>query len=225
MACTFISLLLFFSALFAVVRGAPLPASQPQQRDDDAPARVPYVFPPPGTDPIADAIRARRTNGTLLALDGALLNAPLYAQAWNDLFTVVRENNTIPGTMRELIILRTAVVNNAAYEWFEHEPVARMEGLTTEQLRVIRFAPVEGTITANDKAVLGDELAAALEFTDVIGKAVHVPTSVYNNLARFLNTQQIVEAVGTAGSYALVSRFTVALDVDGKMSAPVPVPM
>ncbi|KAF8139232.1 hypothetical protein K438DRAFT_1785881 [Mycena galopus ATCC 62051] len=46
------------------------------KRDDNLPARVPYVFPPPGTDPIADAIPTRRTNGLLLDLDGVLLNAP-----------------------------------------------------------------------------------------------------------------------------------------------------
>ncbi|KAF8212871.1 hypothetical protein K438DRAFT_1957457 [Mycena galopus ATCC 62051] len=46
------------------------------KRDDNLPARVPYVFPPPGTDPIADAISTRRTNGLLLDLDGVLLNAP-----------------------------------------------------------------------------------------------------------------------------------------------------
>lgn len=42
------------------------------RRDDDLPARVPYVFPPPGTNAISDAIRARRANGTLLDLDGVL---------------------------------------------------------------------------------------------------------------------------------------------------------
>ena len=62
-------------------------------RDDNLPARVPYVFPSPGADPVsftlrvpatrttqanlprtkvADALRSRRVNGTLLDLDGVL---------------------------------------------------------------------------------------------------------------------------------------------------------
>ncbi|KAJ6560410.1 4-carboxymuconolactone decarboxylase, partial [Mycena capillaripes] len=185
------------------------------------PARVPYVFPPPGTDPIADAIRA---NGTLLALDGALLNSPLVAQGWNQMFTVIRENLTIPGEMRELFILRTAVLNNAAYQWGQHEPVGRAEGLTTRQLRVLRFAP-EGILSLTDQKALGDSLTAAVAFADAITTSVHVPTHIYNNLARFLSPQQMVEAVATAGSYAFVSRFTVALNVDGRMNEEVPIPV
>ncbi|KAJ7498475.1 4-carboxymuconolactone decarboxylase [Mycena latifolia] len=214
-------LFLLFATLFTIVAGSAV--AEVQRRDENLPARVPYVFPAPGTDPIADAIRARRVNGTLLALDGALLNSELVAQGWNQFFTVIRENLTIPGEMRELFILRTAVLNNAAYQWGQHESVGRAEGLTTHQLKVIRFAP-EGACSLADQKILGDSLAAALDFADAIAN-VHVPTHIYNNLAKFLSTAQMVEAVATAGSYAFVSRFTVALNVDGRMNEDVPVPM
>ncbi|KAJ7098722.1 4-carboxymuconolactone decarboxylase [Mycena belliarum] len=210
-----------FAAVFAVASGSAFAEVQP--RDENLPARVPYVFPRPGTNQIADDIRSRRENGTLLALDGALLNAPLVAQGWNQLFTVIRENLTIPADMRELFILRTAVINNAAYQWGQHESVGRAEGLTTRQLRVLRFAP-EGACSFADQKILGDRLAAALDFADAIGTSVRVPTHVYKNLARFLSPQQMVEAAATAGGYAFVSRFTVSLNVDGKMNAEVPVP-
>ncbi|KAJ7682291.1 AhpD-like protein [Mycena polygramma] len=126
--------------------------------------------------------------------------------------------------MRELFILRTAVLNGAAYQWGQHESVGRAEGLTTRQLKVLRFAP-EGVVTLADKRVLGDSLAAALAFADAITTSVRVPTHIYNNLARFLSPQQMVEAVSTAGSYAFVSRFTVALNVDDRMNEEVPVPV
>jgi alkylhydroperoxidase family enzyme len=76
-----------------------------------------------------------------------------------------------------------------------------------------------------DQKILGDSLTAALAFADAITKSVHVPDHIYNNLARFLNTQQMVEAVSTAGSYAFVSRFTVALNVDDRMNEAVPIPV
>lgn len=193
------------------------------KRDDDLPARVPYIFPAPGTDPIADKIRSRRTNGTLLDLDGVLLNARLVASGWDGFFSVIRDNNTLPATMRELFILRIAVLNNASYEWIQHEPVGRSAGLTTEQLRVIRLtSPFSNERRIRD--VLGDQLAAALTFTDWITKSVRVPDNVFNNLRRFLSDQQIVEATATTGGYNLVSRFVVALNVDGKMDVPVPIP-
>ncbi|KAK7062150.1 putative glycosidase C21B10.07 [Favolaschia claudopus] len=222
MAFTRFSLLVpcIVSILLGLARGS---AVDVQRRDQFLPARVPYVLPAPGTDPIADAIRERRGNGTLLALDGALLNAPLVAQGWNQFFTVIRENLTIPGDMRELFILRTAALNKAAYQWGQHESVGRAEGLTTRQLQILRLTP-PGVLTHTEQKILGDKLAAAVAFADAITTSVHVPDHVYHNLARFLSNKQMVEAVSTAGSYAFVSRFTVALNVDGLMNALVPVP-
>ncbi|GLB37113.1 hypothetical protein LshimejAT787_0401640 [Lyophyllum shimeji] len=194
-----------------------------EKRDDNFPARVPYVFPAPGTDPIADAIRARRANGTLLALDGVLLNAPLVASTWNSLFGVIRNNTTLPGNMRELIILRIAALNEASYEWLQHEPVGRSEGLTTAQLRVVRLTPAfnEGAGVTN---TLGASLAAMMTFTDWSTKTAKVPDRVFANLQKVLNNQQLVEAAATVGGYNFVSRFLLALDVDGKNNAPVPIP-
>ncbi|KAG6809196.1 hypothetical protein H0H92_001195 [Tricholoma furcatifolium] len=65
------SVLLLLYATASLSSPLELPSAL-EKRDDYFPARVPYVFPPPGTDPIADAIRARRENGTLLALDSVL---------------------------------------------------------------------------------------------------------------------------------------------------------
>ncbi|KAJ7600955.1 4-carboxymuconolactone decarboxylase [Mycena floridula] len=193
-------------------------------RDDNLPARVPYVFPAPGTSAIADAIASRRVNGTLLDLDGALLNAPLVAQGWNDFFSIIRDNNSLPAPMRELIILRTAVLNKASYQWLEHESVGRAAGLTTDQLLLVRFVPAFFDVSALN-STLGESLAAAMAFTDAITESVHVPDAIFNNLAKFLNDTQMVEAVATAGGYNFVSRFVVALNVDGKMAVPVPIPV
>ncbi|KAF9461289.1 4-carboxymuconolactone decarboxylase [Collybia nuda] len=212
-----------FLSLIATSLGVTLPLPELASRDDNLPARVPYVFPAPGTNAIADAIRARRTDGVLLALDGALLNAPLVASAWNDIFTVIRNNNTIPGTMRELFILRIAVLNDASYEWIQHESVGRAEGLTTKQLIAIRRTPA--FVESKDLAdTLGPSLAAAMAFADWITKSVHVPDRIFANLQKHLNDQQLVEATATTGGYNFVSRFVVALDVDGKMNVPVPIP-
>ncbi|KAF5370812.1 hypothetical protein D9758_001862 [Tetrapyrgos nigripes] len=218
-----LSFFAIFAGLIYISLGTTIPSPQAVKRDDNLPARVPYVFPEPGTDPIADHIRQRRTNGTLLDLDGVLLNAPLFAQAWDGLFGVIRDNSTLPPTMRELFILRVAVLNNASYEWLQHEPVGRAAGLTTEQLLVIRLA-APFLPDMNVTSIMGPDLTAALLFTDWMTKSVHVPDEVFNGLRQFLNDSQVVEAVGTAGGYNLVSRFVVSLNVDDKMDVEVPIP-
>ncbi|KAI0374144.1 4-carboxymuconolactone decarboxylase [Pilatotrama ljubarskyi] len=195
----------------------------PTKRDDNLPARVPYVFPAPGTNPVADALRARRPNGTLLDLDGVLLQDDSLASGWNALASVVRDNNSVPAPMRELFILRTGVLNNAAYVWLQHESVGREAGLTLEQLREIRLTPAFlSPLTPHTS--LTPELSAAMLLTDFMTNAVKVPQPVFDGLHKFLNDKQMVDAVGTVGTYNLVSRFVVALDVDSKMDVPVPIP-
>ncbi|TBU40798.1 4-carboxymuconolactone decarboxylase [Dichomitus squalens] len=193
------------------------------KRDDNLPARVPYVFPPPGTDAVANAIRQRRVNGTLLDLDGVLLQDEGVASSWNDFFGVIRDNNSLPATMRELFILRTGVLNNAAYVWLQHEPVGASVGLTLNQLREIRLTPAFASAHTPNTS-LTPELNAAMVFADFMTKSVQVPQTVFNSLHKFLNDKQMVDAVATVGGYNLVSRFVVALDVDSKVGVPVPIP-
>ncbi|TFY82175.1 hypothetical protein EWM64_g1827 [Hericium alpestre] len=200
-------------------------------RDDNLPARVPYVFPALGTNQIADAIRARRDNGTLLDLDGALLNAPLIAQSWNDIAGVVRDNNTIPADMRELMILRTAVLSNSAYIWLQHESVGRAAGLTTNDLLTLRMAPpmvglgaINSSAARTLNSTLSPALGAAVDFADCSTQTVRISQAVYDRLHKLLTHKQMVEAMITVGFYNLVSRFVVGLNVDDKMNVPVPIP-
>lgn len=67
-------------------------------------------------------------------------------------------------------------------------------------------------------------LAAAMNFADYVTVSVHVPDGVFNALKGFLNDTQLVEATATTGSYNLVTRFTVALNIDGKANVTVPTP-
>ncbi|KAI0313896.1 AhpD-like protein [Amylostereum chailletii] len=208
------------------------------RRDDDLPARVPYVFPEPGTDALADSIRAHRPNNTLLDLDGVLLNSEPLAAAWDQTAVVIRQKNPLPGDMRELLyraihtdilqILRTAVVNSAAYQWIQHESPGREAGLTTAQLRTIRFTPTFSSLakTKPTNATLTPALAAALDFADWTASSVYVPDDVYDGLktAANLTDVQMIYASATAGFYAFVSRFTVGLDMDSKMRVAVPIP-
>lgn len=105
----------------------------------------------------------------------------------------------------------------------QHESVGRAEGLTTEQLLAIRFAPAYSHTDELTKT-LGLELVAAMSFTDWITKAIRVPDQVFDEMKKFLNNEQLVEITATAGCYNFVSRFVVALNVDAKADVPVPIP-
>ncbi|KAG7548941.1 hypothetical protein FFLO_03146 [Filobasidium floriforme] len=214
--------------------------------------RVPYRYPAPSTDAVADRIRARRGARGLTPLDGMLLNAPNVADGWNTFVGGLRTRTSLRDDLRELMILRVAACNNAAFEWIHHEHVARKAGLSYEQLAVIGHVAAPSSSNDTDASqpdqARGEKLStlqtAALDFADASTRHVHIPTSIFETFKEHLSSelqrseertkdinggevtaeQQIVEAAAVVGGYNLVSRFLVALDVDDKAELFVPIP-
>ncbi|WP_069812451.1 carboxymuconolactone decarboxylase family protein [Streptomyces sp. TP-A0874] len=164
-------------------------------------ARLDYVV---DNSEVAERIRQRR-GGRLTPLDGMLLHSPPIADGWNQLLGAVRTATTVPAGIRELAILRVAELNGAAYEWNAHEPVARKAGMTAEQVGALRRGA--------DRSALTAEQRAALDYTDAMTSEVSVPQGVFDRLAEHFDPRQIVELTATVGTYNLVSRFLVALEV------------
>ncbi|THH04182.1 hypothetical protein EW145_g5716 [Phellinidium pouzarii] len=191
--------------------------------------RIPYVFPPRAESEIADKIRLRRKDEELTDLDGMILNAPKIAEGYDMLLKAIRTLNSLPDDVRELIILRVAALNSAAYEWIQHEPLATKAGLNSAQLAMIRdVSTVPASARAlnapsNSIAGFSDIQAAALEYTDYMTRSVAVPQDVFDSLrANLENDQQVFEATATVATYNMVSRMLMALDVADKASEEVP---
>ncbi|KAJ6475251.1 Alpha/Beta hydrolase protein [Mycena vitilis] len=191
---------------------------------------IPGRFPPPGASPIADRIRERRGARGLTPLDGALLHVPPVAEGWNSLLGAIRTKGALPGDVRELMILRVAARNHAAFEWIHHEHVARTHGLDTTQLWAIR-----DTSALPPPSILSPLQAAALAFADHSTAAVRVPADVTSTLQEQLKLlaaadkldadDLLVEAAAVVASYNMVSRFLMSVDVAGMSDDPVPWPV
>ena len=156
--------------------------------------------------PTAELIRARR-GGELSALDRLLLHSPPVAEGWNALLGALRSRTTLPADLRELVVLRVAVLNGAEFEWVSHEPIARRAGLVDLQLRVLR------TPEACCEPVWSPAQSAVLAFTDALTRQVAVSDEVFAAVREHLDDRQVVELTALVGGYAMVSRFLVALGV------------
>ena len=132
--------------------------------------------------------------------------------------------------------MRVAAHNYAAYEWIHHEHVGRDAGLTTVQLWVIRDISKHAP-SPSSPGSLSSLQAAALAFADASTKDIKVSNEVFDSLAsefkKFLANETdieskvqelLVETTAVVGTYNMVSRFLVALDVGGKSDEPVPWP-
>ena len=156
-----------------------------------------------GDGEIAARIRTRR-GGALHPLDEMLLHSPAIADGWNSLLGAVRERIALDAAVRELVVLRIAVLNNAGYEWDAHEPVARRAGITDVQLRALR---------TGDRTTFDAVQRAALDYTDAMTTTVEVPDATFEALRPHFDEAGIVELTAVAAAYNMVSRFLEALEI------------
>lgn len=63
---------------------------------------------------------------------------------WEKLLTAVRNRTSIPADLRELGILRMAVLNRATFEFDAHMPDAVKAGISPEKIDAVHLWPVAG---------------------------------------------------------------------------------
>jgi len=168
-------------------------------------ARIPYApVERPDIAPVAQRIQAER-GGKLLNLYRMLLHSPPVADGWRAFLTSIRQQCSLPGRIRELAIMRVAVVNRAEYEYEAHRPFALKEGFTEAQLLALRGERLDA---------FDERERAVVEYADSMTRAVQVPEPVFAAVRGHFNERELVELTATVAAYNLVSRFLEALQID-----------
>lgn len=164
----------------------------------------------PGTRPELAEIEAGilKERGRISPLYQTLLNSSAIAQGWESLLTAVRNKNSIAPSLREMIILRVAILNRAEYEFDAHVPHAVKAGLTTEQIDGLRVATYEQLPLIYSPLEL-----AVMRLTEVMTRDIQVPDEVFDPVKEHFNDQGILEVVTTIAAYNMVSRLLNALHV------------
>lgn len=170
--------------------------------------RVPLVVP--GTDPALAQIEQRilAQRGRVSLLYQVLLNSAPVASGWEQLLTAVRNQTLVPPDLRELMILRVAVLNQADFEFDAHVPHARQAGVDDARLAAVRQADV-----ADVADVFSPVERLVLELTDAMTRDVQVPDALMQRVRAQFDARVTVEVVTTIAAYNMVSRLLVALHV------------
>lgn len=159
----------------------------------------------PGVDAeLLRTIKARR-GGTLLNLDRQLLHSAPLARGWNACMGAIRGETALAGGLRELVILRVALLNRAPYEFAQHAPVALAEGATQAQLDALDAWQASALFDARSRAVLA--------YCDAMTLQVQVPQPLFDALRAHLDERETVELTATIAAYNMVSRFLEALQI------------
>ena len=167
--------------------------------------RVPLVQP--GTRPELAEIESRilGERGRVSVLYQALLNSGPIASGWERMLTAVRNQTGVPADLRELMILRVAVLNGAAFEFDAHVPHAERAGVSAEKIAAVRATPLSALFSPLERLVL--------ELTDAMTRDIVVPDALIERLRRHFDPKGMVETVATVAAYNMVSRLLVALQI------------
>ena len=167
-------------------------------------ARSPYAdLNNPEAKPLVERIVAER--GGVLHLYQMLLQSPPVASGWLNFLTAIRQKSSLPAALRELVIMRVAVINGAPYEAEQHAPIALREGVSQAQLDDLNAWESSDKFDPTQRAVLG--------YTDAMTKGIQVPDAVFAALRAVFTDRLIVELTATVGAYNMVSRFLEALQI------------
>lgn len=167
-------------------------------------ARVAY----PDSDKLPELvaqIKSERT-GRLPNLYRLLLNSPTVAAGWLHFGTAIRYQSKLDGHSRELAICLVARLTRSEYEWHSHEPLARAEGVSAEQLQALDDWRASNRFDPREQAILA--------YAEQMTEGLTVDDATFSAVRNQLDDQEIVELTATVAFYNLVSRFLIALQVD-----------
>ncbi len=156
--------------------------------------------------PLAAKFREGR-RGRLLGLYRVLLHNPKLADSWYQHMNAVRWQTALDGRLREIVIIRVAILNNAAYALKQHVPkLAAAEGLSAEECRCLHRWQAASTFSGRERA--------ALAFTDTVTKNCQASDAVISDLRTYFNEAEIVDLAVMVGTYNMHTRVTNALALD-----------
>ena len=167
-------------------------------------ARIPYADCSSGAaGTLAERIVAER--GSVLHLYQMLMHSTPVAEGWLNYLTAIRHKTSLPGAMRELIIMRVALLNNAPYEADQHAPIALKEGVSQAKL--------DALADWNACPLFDGQERAVLSYTDAMTRQIQVPDEVFAAISALYAPPQLVEITATIAAYNMVSRFLEALQI------------
>jgi len=155
---------------------------------------------------IVAKIRGAR-GGRLLHFYRALLHSPALAAAWLDFNNVVRWQTALGDRVRELVIMRVAVLNGVDYVFDIHKAqYAGPAGVTPAQVEALRDWRRSGLFGAAESALLA--------YTDVMTRDVTVADDVFKPLQQHYGERDVVEITVLVAAYNMHTRLLKALDID-----------
>ena len=141
---------------------------------------------------------------------GTFAHHPALTRAFFTFNGHVLSASTLSPRDRELLVLRVAHLRDCAYEWAQHEILARDAGLTSEEIARVAAGPDAPGWSPRDRALV--------RAVDELVRDARVSDPTWEELVGVLDRRQLMDVVFTVGAYEVLAMalrsFGVELDVD-----------
>jgi alkylhydroperoxidase family enzyme len=139
----------------------------------------------------------RRADGTDLNIFATLAHHPRLLKRWSAFGGTLLFRGELPPRHRELLILRTAWLCKAEYEWGQHVLIGRDAGITEDEIELIPEKEISGEWGSRDQALLraADELHESSMISD----------ATWEVLAGEYDHRQLIEVCMVVGQYHMVA--------------------
>jgi alkylhydroperoxidase family enzyme len=158
-----------------------------------------HQLPYPPADQLPADVAKRQRERPPINLYRVMVNAPQVLIPWTDCVQAVYDS-TIPARLREIAIVRQAARAKAGYELHQHTFIALANGLSEEEVRVLKNpAPVTSlSETENLVCAMSDQLEQSADLDD----------ETYERARSVFEPREFVEVITVISFYCAVARFT-----------------
>jgi len=174
----------------------PALATQPKSPRLNQP-RVPALKESEWSEEQRKLVAAHTDTRPLLNLYATMLNHPVLYTPRLKFGSYLQRDSLLPPKTRELLIMRTAVLTGAEYEWGHHAEPAQKAGLSDEEIRRIKSGP--------DAPGWSEEHAALLRAADELRREAFVSDRTWATLAKYYDTKRLIEIIYTSGGYTMTA--------------------
>ena len=136
-------------------------------------------------------------NGEVFNIFKVLAHHPQLVKRWTPFAGHILSKQTLPFRDRELLILRIGWLNQAEYEFAQHELIAKRGGVGDDDITKLKEGPTAKGWSEHE--------AALLQVADDLHENSVVSDETWATLSKTYSTEQLMDAVFTVGQYNLVS--------------------
>jgi 4-carboxymuconolactone decarboxylase len=160
--------------------------------------RVPPLHPKDWT-PEQRKLIASHTDTTqpVLNLYATMLHHPTMYLSRLKFGSYLQRDSLLPAKTRELVIMRTAWLTRAEYEWGHHVEPAQKAGFSDAEIQRIAVGP--------DAPGWSEEHAAVLRAVDELRREAFISDRTWKTLANHYDTKKLIEIVFTSGGYTMTA--------------------